>query len=48
MLGFCPKGPNCTKSHVKSLINPNDMKLSRLANFLQEEDWIDYKALVKF
>lgn len=42
-LGFCPLGPNCPFVHVKSLISPQDMQLMILANFPQDENWIDNK-----
>lgn len=43
MLGFCPDGPNCELQHVKSLLQPSDLKLSILANFPLQEDWTDGK-----
>jgi hypothetical protein len=44
MHGFCPDGPNCTMQHVRSFIQPTDISLMLLANFPEEENWID-KAL---
>ena len=43
LLGFCPDGPNCEAVHVRSLLSPQDLSLSTLANFPREEDWIDSK-----
>lgn len=40
-LGFCPEGPNCRLTHVKSMIAPQDLSLSRLACFPFEENWMD-------
>lgn len=40
-LGFCPAGPNCKYVHVKSFIAPADLSLKRLANFPDEENWMD-------
>ena len=40
-LGFCPDGPNCKFTHVKSFIAPQDLSLRTIANFPVEENWMD-------
>jgi hypothetical protein len=46
MLGFCPKGPDCDKAHVKNMISPQDLELLVLANFPSEENWIDKNKII--
>ena len=41
LLGFCPDGPNCKFTHVKSFIAPQDLSLKKIAKFPMEEDWMD-------
>lgn len=43
--GFCPKGPECEKEHVKTVIADIDVTLKQLANFPEEENYIDKNAL---
>jgi hypothetical protein len=45
MYGFCPKGPNCDKEHIKTIIADNDTTLMILANFPVEEEWADKNAI---
>lgn len=45
MYGFCPKGPECDKEHVKSVIADNETTLKILANFADSENWADKNAL---
>ena len=48
MLGFCPAGPECKQGvHVRSMITPSDLQLAIIANFPQEENWIDNKILMQ-
>ena len=44
-LGFCPRGPNCHREHIKSLIKAEPMSLGKLANFPAECDWLDRSTI---
>jgi len=46
LMGFCPDGPQCKWVHVKSMIAPEDLKLSSIANFCQDENWVDHKVQI--
>ena len=39
LLGFCPEGPDCPNVHLKSMLSPQDVCLSVLANFPEECNW---------
>jgi hypothetical protein len=43
IIGFCPKGPACLKEHIKTVLADQDLCLSILANFPQNDDWADIK-----
>jgi hypothetical protein len=43
--GFCPFGPECKYKHLKSVIIGEQSSLKLLANFPDEENWIDSKYL---
>ncbi len=45
MYGFCPKGPDCEKEHIKGLIADNETTLKILANFPDNENWADKNAM---
>lgn len=45
MMGFCPKGPDCDKTHIKSIISDSDSSLRMLANFPEAENWADKNIL---
>jgi hypothetical protein len=44
LMGFCPLGPECTLVHIKSMIAPEDLKLSTIGSFCQDENWVDHKV----
>jgi hypothetical protein len=41
MLGFCALGPECRFVHIKNMVSPHDLELAIVANFCNEENWID-------
>ena len=41
--GFCPYGPECKQKHLKSVIIDEQSSLKVLANFPDQENWIDLK-----
>ena len=45
MIGFCPLGPDCGQVHLKGLIADTDTTLKILANFPEDENWLDKSAL---
>jgi hypothetical protein len=44
LMGFCPLGPECKLVHIKSMIAPEDLKLSTIGSFCQDENWVDHKV----
>ena len=46
LLGFCPKGPDCDRAHVRNMISPQDLELSIIANYPMEENWIDKSKII--
>ena len=47
LIGFCPLGPECKYVHIKTMIAPEDLKLTSIGNFCQEENWVDHKVQIQ-
>ena len=42
MAGFCPYGPDCKQKHLKSVVIDEQSSLKLLANFPDQENWIQF------
>ena len=43
--GFCPRGPHCKQRHLKSVVIDEQTSLKELANFPDEENWVQNTAM---